>query len=106
DEFPQAADLDAQPGAMRLVGPAHAEGAFDQHVAIDAAGPRFGERAREREKQRPARERDPRVACANAAPTGVDDERARAEQRFDLVEAKRGLAAGSDASRRRAIERG
>ncbi len=38
---------------MRLVGAAGAERARDQGVAIDVAGPRLGERARQREQHRP-----------------------------------------------------
>ena len=63
DERAQTADLDAQARAVRLVRAARAERARDQRVAIDVAGPRLGERARQREQHRPARS-DRQVAPA------------------------------------------
>ena len=93
DELAQAAELDAQARAMRVVGAARAERALDQHASVDVAGPRLAERPRQREQHRPARERQPRRAGAKAAAARVDDERARGEQRFDVVETQRLLAA-------------
>ena len=91
---------------MRLVGAAGAERARDQRFPIDVAGPRLGERARQREQHRPARQRPPRGAGAQAATAGVDHQRARGQQRFDLVEAQRLLAAGVEAPGGGTIERG
>ena len=48
-ERAQTADLDAQARSMRLVRVARAKRACDQGVPIDVAGPRLGERARQRE---------------------------------------------------------
>ena len=90
---------------MGLVGPAHAERALDQHVALDVAGPGLGERARQREQHRPACQRTPRGAGAQAAPARIEHERARRQQRFDLVEAQRLFAVGVVAARGRSIER-
>ena len=106
NERAQTADLDAQPRPVRLVGAARAERARDQRVPIDVAGPRLGERARQREQHRPARQRPPGGAGAQAATAGVDHQRARGEERFDLVEAQQLLVAGADAACRGTIERG
>ena len=78
----------------------------DQGLPIDIAGPRLGERARQREQHRPARQRPPRGAGAQAATAGVDHQRARGQERCDLVEAQRLLAAGEEAPGGGTIERG
>ncbi len=88
-----------------LVGAAGAERACDQGLPIDIAGPRLGERARQREQHRPARQRPPRGAGAQPATAGVDDQGARGEKRCDLVEAQRLLAAGEEAPSGGTIER-
>ena len=75
-------------------------------MPIDVAGPRLGERARQREQHRPARQRPPGGAGAQAATAGVDHQRARGEERFDLVEAQRLLVAGVEAPGGGTIERG
>jgi hypothetical protein len=83
----QAADLDSQARSVRLVGTAGAERTRDQGMPIDLARPRFGERARQGEQHRPARQRPPGTASAQAAIAGLDRQRARGEERFDLVDA-------------------
>ncbi len=90
---------------MRVVGAARAKHARDQRVAIDVARPRFRERACQPEQHRPARQRQPLVTGAQTTTARVDDQRARREQRFDLVETQRLLIAGVQAPRRRTIER-
>jgi hypothetical protein len=49
DQCAQAADLDPQPGAVGLVRLARVEGAVDQRLAVDVAGPGLGQRACQRE---------------------------------------------------------
>ena len=90
---------------MGLVGMAGAERARDQNIPIDVARPRLGERARQREQHGPARQRSPVGAGAQPVTQGVDHERARGEERFDLVEAKQLLVIGMDAPCSGAMER-
>ena len=91
---------------MRLVGTAGTESARDQRFPIDIARPRLGERARQREQYRPARERQPRWAGAQSATTGIDHQGARIHEGGDLVEAQRPLAAGEQLPRSGTLERG
>ena len=92
----QPSDFDAQPRAMRFVGVLPAERARDEHVPRHIAGPRFAERAREREQHRSRRERDHACrACAHDVTAGVDDERLRRQQRFDVLEQERPLLAAA-----------
>jgi hypothetical protein len=90
---------------MGFVGPAHAERAGDQHVALDVARPRFGQRACQREQHRPARQRPPCRAGAQTAPARIEHQRTGVQQGFDLVEAERLLAVRVMAAGRRPIER-
>jgi hypothetical protein len=81
----QAADLDAQPRAMRFVGMPGAEGASQQHLARGVARPGLGQRAGESEEDRPAVERDNRFGLAHDGAAGVDDKGLRREQCLDFV---------------------
>jgi hypothetical protein len=74
--------------------------------AIHVAGPSLGERTRECEQHRPARERPPHGVGTQAAPARVDYERTRREQCFNFGEAQRLLEACAEAAGRRTIERG
>jgi hypothetical protein len=83
---------------MGFVLAARAEGSRDQGFAGDVPWPCLGERLRQLEKHRPARHRNPESAGTQAAAAGIDYQCARAHQRFDFIEAKRLLAAWSEAS--------
>ena len=96
----QAAELDAEPGAVRLVGGARLEGALDEAIARHVGRPGLGERADEREQDRASGERDGAGRAAHRAPAGVDDEVAGREQGLDLVEADRADHAAADQARR------
>ncbi len=99
DDPAQAADLDAQPRAMRLVGVAGAKGLRDQGLAPDVARPRLGEGARQGEQHRAAGQRQPGLAGAQAAAAGVEHQRVGGEEGGHLVEAQRLLVAGGEAPR-------
>ena len=51
-------DLDPQPSAMRSVGALRPERPRNEHVPRHVRGPRFAQRACEREQNRASRERD------------------------------------------------
>ena len=86
---------------MRFVGVLRAERAREQHGARHVGGPRFGERAGEREQDRAGRERDDFLPVAHGVAAGVDDERFRLQQRFDLGEQERAFLAVRDQARGR-----
>ena len=96
----QAAELDAEPGAVRLVGGARLEGALDEPITRHVGRPGLGERADEREQDRAPGERDGASRAAHRAPARVDDEVAGREQGLDLVEADRPDHPAADQARR------
>jgi hypothetical protein len=96
----QAAELDAEPGAVRLVGGARLEGALDEAIARHVGRPGLGERGDEREQDRAPGERGGASRAAHRAPARVDDEVAGGEQGLDLVEADRADHTGADQARR------
>src|SRR5713101_6002727 len=96
----QAAELDAEPGAVRLVGGARLEGALHEAIARHVGRPGLGERGDEREQDRASGERDGASRDAHRAPAGVDDEVAGREQGLDLVEADRADHTAADQARR------
>ena len=71
---------------MRFVGQLRSECARDERVPRHVSGPRFGQRAGEREQHRTRCERDHRACVAHDVTARVDDERLRRQQRFDLIE--------------------
>ena len=97
----QAAELDAEPGPVRLVGGARLEGALDEAIARDVGRPGLGEGADQSEQDRASGERDTASRTANRAPAGIDDEVAGGEQGLDFIEADRANHAGADEARRR-----
>ncbi len=105
DERTQAADLDAQARAVRLVGVARAKCTLDQRVAVYVTGPCLGESARQCKQHRPARQRQPSATGAQAATARIDHQCSRREQRFDFIEAQRLLITRTDLPRSRVIER-
>src|SRR5258706_10650612 len=84
---------------------AGAECVRNQSIPLDVSGPRLGERARQREQHRPTREWAPGRAGAQTTTAGVDYQRARGKERFDLVDAQRLLEARTDAPGGGKIER-
>ena len=97
----QAAELDAEPGAVRLVGGARLEGALDEAIARRRrpARPRRGRRRARTGPGRPA-SGTVRAGPRTDAPAGVDDEVAGREQGLDLVEADRADHPAADQARR------
>jgi hypothetical protein len=98
DDAAQAADLDPQAGAMRLVGMAGAKGVRDQGLAPDVAGPRL-RRARAPGRTAPAGA--PAAARPRRRAGRGGRHRApacRGEQGGDLVEAERLLLARGEAA--------
>ena len=93
--------LDPQPRAMRVIGMLRAECPRDEHVARHVVGPRFAERACEREQHRTPRQRDGRVGVANDMTARIDDERPGRLQSLDLLEQEETLLAAGDPARRR-----
>ncbi len=73
-ELAQAADLDAQPRAMRGVDPAHVEGSCGELVAGHGRRPRASEDEEQREQHRPPHERDGDAAGDGQLPAGVDQQ--------------------------------
>ena len=97
-------DLDAQPRAMRFVGELRPERSRDERVPRHIRRPRLAQRAREREQHRTRRERDRRASGAHDVTAGVDDEGARRQQRFDLVEQEQSLLAARNQACRRRVQ--
>ena len=91
---------------MRLIGAAGSERAHDQGVPIDVAGPSLGERAGQFEQDGASRQGQPGGAGAQAATAGVEHQRVRGEECFDLAEAQRLPVAGVEASGSGPIEHG
>jgi len=85
----QAAQLDPEPGTVRLIRGARPEGALDEAIARNVSRPGLGQGSDEGEQDRASAERDGVSRGAHRAPAGVDDEVVRREQRLDLVEADR-----------------
>jgi len=92
-ERAQTADLDAQARPVRLVGAAAPNARAIRVCRSTSPGHASASGARQREQHRPARQWPPGGAGAQAATAGVDHQRARGEERFDLVEAQRLLVA-------------
>src|SRR4029450_8051489 len=84
---PQAAELDAESGAVRLVGGMRFEGALDEVIAWHVGRPRLGEGAGEGERDRATAEGIRSSGPTHRPATGIDDEIAGPEEGFDLVEA-------------------
>src|SRR5690606_4373470 len=85
----QPADLDAQPGAMRLVRTPDAEGGGNQLPAPDIVRPRSRKLPCQRKQYRSTSERPPSACRPHAATAGVDDERAGREERLGLCQPQR-----------------
>ena len=79
-------DFDPQPCAMRFIGVLRPEGASEERAPRHVSGPRFAQRAGEREQYRTRRERDHRACVPHDIAACVHDERPRPQQRFYLLE--------------------
>ena len=92
----QAAELDAQPGPMRLVGDARAEDALDEAIARHIGRPGLCERGDQGEQDGAPGERDTANRTANRAPARIDNEIPGREQGLDLIETDGPHYAGAD----------
>jgi hypothetical protein len=98
-EHPAQPPLDAQPGAVRLVGFPASERARHEHVPWNVARPRLPERAGERKQHRARGERNHRAPATHDVPAPVHDEGVRRQECFDVLEEQETLAAVLDAAR-------
>jgi hypothetical protein len=89
---------------MRLIGVLSAERAREQHRPRRVAGPSFGKGAREGEQHRAGLQQNHLVGVTDNAAAGIDDERLRHQQRFDVAEPQELLFAVCDQPRRGGIE--
>ena len=105
DQRAQSADLDSQARPVRIVRTTGTEHARDQGVPADLARPRLGERPHQRKQNGARRQRPPHGTASQTARARVDHQRARVEQRCDLLQAQRLLAAADDAPGCGTIER-
>jgi hypothetical protein len=97
----QAAELDAEPRPVRLIGHAGVEGALNKKGARDIGRPRRGESTNECEQDGTSGERDIASRTANRTPAAIDDEVAGGEQGLDFTQADWPDHTGSNESSRR-----
>ena len=92
-------DFDAQSRAMRFIGVLRLECASKQRASRNVCRPRLTQRAYKREQDRARCERDHGLCIAHHVAAGVDDERPRSQQRFNLLKQEKPLLARSNQTR-------
>ena len=100
----QAADLHAQPRAVRFVVAAYVEGGGDQRIAWRGLRPCGGECAGECEQHRTSGQRQPGIGDAHAPAAAVDDQGVGGVQGFHLVQQQRARRVGFAQARDRLLQ--
>ncbi|MNO87627.1 hypothetical protein D3C76_790500 [compost metagenome] len=95
----QPADFHAQTRTMGFIGMLRAKCPRNQRVPWHVRGPRFRQRASEREQHRTRGERDRGVGVAYHMAAGVHDQRPGGQQCLDVCEQERSLSATSNQAR-------
>src|SRR5713101_2870010 len=89
---------------MRFIGVLRSKCPRNERVPRYVSGPRFAQRACEREQHRTPCERDHRECVTHDMTARVDDERFRSQQRFDLFEQEESLLATRNQARRGRVQ--
>ena len=91
--------FDSQPQPLRFIGELGSECAREERLSRCVSRPGFAQRACQREQHRTPCQRDHRAFVTHDITAGVHDQRARRQQRFDLLEQEEPLLAARDEAR-------